>query len=83
MKRSENVYISLCQHRNILINKQNTCEQNPFMNYCKIFHCNTHAQKHMFQQHLLLAWMQYAVRRGLLYNERQQTAQGVYVWCVH
>jgi hypothetical protein len=26
-----------------------------------IFHYNTHACKHVFQQHRLLAWLQYAV----------------------
>ena len=61
MKRSENFCISLCEHRNILINKQNTCEQSPFMNYCMIFHYNTHICKHVFQQHRLLAWLKYAV----------------------
>jgi len=61
MKCSENFYISLCEHRNILIDKQNTCEQNPFMNYCMKFHDNTYVCKHMFQQHRLLTWLKYAV----------------------
>jgi len=54
MKCSESFHISLCEHRNILINKQNICEQSIYMNYCMIFLCNMHAGKHMFQQHRLL-----------------------------
>jgi len=61
MKCAENFCISLCKHRNILIKKQNICEQNPFMNYCMIFHYNIHAGKNMFEQHRILVWLQYAV----------------------
>ena len=64
MKCSENCYISLCEYRNILINKQNICEQNPFMNYCMMFHCNVHAGKHMLQKHPPTSIG--AVRSGLL-----------------
>jgi hypothetical protein len=37
----ENLYVSLYQHQNILINEQNTYETNPSANQCMNFHTRT------------------------------------------
>jgi hypothetical protein len=45
------LFLSAPECCNKYIDKQNTWEQKPFMNYCMIFQYNTHTCKHVFQQH--------------------------------